>query len=106
MANINEKEMMSKEELDNVAGGSRGECAADSRHLAKYGLMKQTWAGDFLGGDHDDELASAWSKVGIAIEIHTGNFFTGGKSNKYWLDGKQITQEEAWKHLDKVMGDK
>ena len=101
-----ELERMSENELEQIAGGSRSECAADSHRLAKFSLMRSYSSDSFLGGKHDNELRIAWNYVGIDIEIHTGNIFTGGKANKYRLDGKEITQAEAWQHLYDVMGDK
>ena len=97
------KAAMSDEELDNVAGGTCYEMADDSRFLNslngscdRYGATKIF----FSGSSKREELKAAWLTVGIETKLSknlSGN-------NEYYLDGKQITQEQARQHAMNVVG--
>ena len=104
---IDEKKLanaaMSDEELDNVAGGSCYELADDSRFLNslngscnRYGATRY-----FFSSLYDREkLKAAWLKVGIEAKLYKGL----SCDNEYYLDGKQITQEQARQHAMEVTG--
>ncbi|MBE8952129.1 MAG: hypothetical protein SR1Q7_03160 [Quinella sp. 1Q7] len=101
-----ELETMSDDELDQVAGGECSETANDSRFLNslngscdRYGDDRIAWS----FGVHNAEIEKAWSTVGIKAEVYFAQF-PFGKSNKYYLDGQQITQEQARQHAMKVTG--
>ena len=99
-----ELEMMSDEELENVAGGNAEQTSNDSRFLNslngstdRYGPERIAWS----FGIHNAEIERGWATVGIKAEVYfaCGAF---GRHNRYYLNGKQITQEEARQHAMKV----
>lgn len=99
-------EVMSDEELDNVAGGNAEEMVNDSRFLNslngscdRYGL----WKIAFSAGAYNEEIEKAWATVGIKAEVSSGQGGFG-KKNKYYLNGQQITQEQARQHAMNVTG--
>ena len=102
---IDEKKLanaaMSDEELDQVAGGTASEIADDSRFLNslngstdRYGSFRTFW-----GAGHE-EIKNAWASLGIETDLDSS---TGG-DNKYYLNGQEITQEQARQHAMKVTG--
>ncbi len=100
---INEElELMSDEELDKVAGGSPGQTADDSRFFNSLnGSTNRYDAYDVYHWDKgEDEVEAAWSKVGITAELYDEI----GVNNKYFLNGNQITQEQARQHAMNVVG--
>ncbi len=99
-----ELETMSDDELSMVAGGKTGETAADSRFLNSLnGSCDRYGGGNVFFMPCDGEIKKAWKTVGIEAEIN-GDILGATFSNKYFLDGKQITQEEARQHAMKVTG--
>ena len=101
-----ELEKMSDEELDKVAGGNAQEMANDSRFLNSLNGSCDRYGENrimFSAGYFNEEIEKAWATVGIKAEVSSG---AGGfgKRNKYYVDGQQITQEEARQHAMKVTG--
>ena len=99
-------EVMSDAELEGVAGGNAQQMADDSRFLNslngscdRYGAFKI----GFSAGAYNEEIEKAWATVGIKAEVSSpmGDF---GADNKYYLNGRQITQEEARQHAMNVTG--
>ena len=102
-------EVMSDDELDNVAGGACGETGQDSRFLNvllrgnpaqcdRYGAWRISVE------SHEDEIKKAWAAVGVDAEIDGGNYFILGKSNSYSINGKKVTRDEAYQHAMNVVG--
>ena len=94
-------EVMSDEELDGVAGGDCYQTADDSRFLNslngscdRYGSTK-IWF-----GGKKNEIEKAWASVGIKADVHTDL----SDSNKYFLNGQEISQEQARQHAMNVTG--
>ena len=97
-----EDEKMSDDELDGVAGGRAGQAADDSRFLNslnnscdRYGATRLVFE------NHEEEIEKAWSTVGITAKIN-GGFAVS--SNEYYLNGQEITQEQARQHAMNVTG--
>ena len=97
---------LNKEELDQVAGGNAEQTSNDSRFLNslngstdRYGEARIRWS----FGAHTSEITKGWATVGIRAEVNWGGG-DYGKGNKYYLDGKEITQEEARQHAMEVTG--
>ena len=102
---IKNDEMMSDEELENVAGGITlsSQMADDSRFLNsldgstdRYGAIK----GFFNGREIWRELEGSWSRFGITLDA------TSSGDLLYYL-GKakvQITREQARQHAMKITG--
>ena len=90
---------LSDEELDKVAGGTVGDTAEDSKLLYNYGLVDD-WHGSiatgFYWGSYSAAVDEGWAKAGITCcTVPFG-------ANKYWLDGKRISRDEAVAHLKKT----
>ncbi|MBE8951041.1 MAG: hypothetical protein SR3Q1_10695 [Quinella sp. 3Q1] len=91
-------EAMSDEELDQVAGGTWAETAADSRFLNslngstdRYGALRIAFT---PGSKIQEEIKNGWAKVGITFTAHNGAI----SGNEYYLGTKKITQSEARRH--------
>ena len=98
------EEKMTEEELDQVAGGNCYEIAYDSRFLNslngscnRYGVTQS-----FFYKNIRDEVENAWKTVGIVFYPNTSP--SRCDHNRYYLDGKEITQEEARQHAMNVTG--
>jgi len=91
-----ELELLSDEELDKVVGGLLGETAEDSEILYDYGLIDD-WHGELhvmFHWDSDSKAVDAgWSKAGITSVTSPFN------GNRYFVGGKEITREEAFKKV-------
>jgi len=100
---------ISDNSLNLVSGGTKAETADDSRFLNSllYGRPDQC---DRYGeyrvscGTHDVSIERAWQSVGITAVLNSGNLVKQGDSNTYWLNGRQLTQEQARQHAMKVTG--
>ena len=100
-----ELETMSDEELSMVAGGTKYETADDSRFLNslngscdRYGALRCIKFDGEIDEIHKS-IINAWKTVGIELRSLNDDY-----PNEYYLDGKQITQEEARQHAMKVTG--
>ena len=96
-------EVMSDDELDGVAGGNCYETADDTRFLNSLNGSTDRHGATriyFTGKATRESIQGAWAKVGIDAKIHR-NIRTG---NEYYLNGQQITQEEARQHAMNVTG--
>ena len=108
MQMIDEKKLanaaMNDDELDNVAGGTCYQMADDSRFLNSLNNSCDRYGATKIWFDNDKikEITKAWSTVGIKAELN--NSIIDEYSNKYYLDGKEISQEEARQHAMKVTG--
>ncbi len=96
-----ELEKLTDEELDGVAGGSRYETADDSRFLNslngscdRYGAWKIFWSTN----NEAKEIKNAWASVGVETNIGST------KKNIYYINGHEVTQEQARQHAMNVTG--
>ena len=94
-------EVLSDEELDGVAGGTRAETYADGDELVKRGLLSE-----------DDALSSskvreAIHNLGYKYKDHGGMALFGAKNNEYFnKDGVGISRDQFWKNFDAENGTK
>ena len=96
-----ELEKMSDEELENVAGGTYKETAADSRFLNDLAGLCDRFGSTRAFFDTNkvaEEAKSGWGKVGIEF------YFRPGVGNKYYLDGKRISRNEAIRYACNKVG--
>ena len=96
MAEILKDEIMSDEQLDGVAGGTAAEITKDNDFLRAVGALGQTSAVD------DVAMIRAFNKLGIGYIQYGGNGISGnrdkgGLHNEYYINGKQVTREDALK---------
>ena len=79
-----------------MAGGNIGRTAADSEILYEYGLVSD-WHSSFTmlfhWSDYSSAVEKGWAKAGIKCETDWD------EPNKYYLNGKRIDCDEAYKHL-------
>ena len=100
------EEMLTDDELNNVAGGTPGELADDSRFLnvLLHGTNKyhqcDRYSGFtmFLSEPALYDLRKSWNSLGIELE---DSRFVG---NTYKLNGKEISRAEAWAHAESLVG--
>ena len=92
-----ELETMSDEELSMVAGGTKSETEKDNELLYDHGLMDHAPAGSTSTGifwlSISAEVDAGWSKAGITCVTKLGS------NNLYFMDGRQISRDEAYKHV-------
>ena len=103
-------EIMSDEELDNVAGGSWLEFTADMLDAKKRGIagfenldlsnpnsdLIKMIGDDNLRHQYVDKVANVFAAHGITME-YKGKFL---ESNTYTYQGNSITREQAWNIVD------
>lgn len=93
-------EQLSDEELTQVAGGNMAQTSDDSALLYAYGLLD-----DYHGSLHmtfhwkSDSAAvdKGWAKAGITCVTVPGSKVR--VSNRYFLDGKEISRDQAHDYL-------
>ncbi len=94
-------EMLTDEELDNVAGGTCYETADDSRFLNSLnGSTDRYGATKIWFGDYSEEIQRAWEKVGVTANVKG----TTSRYNKYRIGNRIVSQEEARQHAMNVTG--
>ena len=96
---ILENEILSDEELEKISGGDVGESLADMEKFASYGRQ--------IRGKYFDienfynylvALKNTFGDYGVDVRI-----FNGAEHNKYIIDGKEVSREDAWKHIEKQL---
>ena len=99
-----EDKKLTMEEMEQVAGGRNWEVVDDSKFLnvllrGRPGQCDRY--GSWRAGLNDTEIAKAWASVGIRAKFH---YSSKAGPNEYYLDGKEISREEAWAHAEQVVG--
>ncbi|MBR4153236.1 MAG: hypothetical protein IKT98_09805 [Selenomonadaceae bacterium] len=97
-------ELMSDEELDQVAGGTYNNTAADTRALHEMGFdIKSRSAGDCFwmptNNEAQSDVAKIFSKYGISVDQSWG-----AVSNKYYRKGKEISRQQAFQAVADAVG--
>jgi len=94
MANeILKEELLSEDQLEDVAGGTSREIQKDADFMQAIGLLRQNET-------DKDALRRAWAQEGITVIMHGGN----NLANEYYRGGEQITREKAMKIAMKKTG--
>ncbi len=107
---ILKNEILTEEELDNVAGGSWVEFTADMLDAQKRGIagfenlnltdpnsdLIKMIGDDKLRQQYVDKVAAVFASHGITMQ-YNGKFL---EENVYTYQGKNITREQAWKIID------
>ena len=103
-------EILSEEELDNVAGGTFAESYNDAKAFEELGV--KIFKSDLVGIpllDHDGfvNLRNAFEKYGVTIKDDGsvfGDIVGTSKANEYFIGDKQVSREDAWKHINAQFG--
>ena len=94
---------MSMEQLENVAGGTYEQIQLDSFFL-NYLLgndVCRRWDGKVRWNEEPDEMVrKAWEKVGVTF------YWKYLESNRYVINGVDVTRKQAFEHAQKVLGKK
>ncbi len=99
------QELLNMEQLGGVAGGTKLETTEDCEFLNSLnGSIRRYSITDIGIHDYDDKVRSAWAKLGVSVIVDSGNFFSNGDANKYYVNGKQVSQEAARQHAMQVFG--
>ena len=101
-----ELEMLTDEELDNVAGGTYNNTAADTRVLNKMGFdIGSRSAGECFwiptNNAAQSDVARIFNKFGISVDQSWG-----ATENKYYHNGEQITRQQAFQIVADAVGQK
>ena len=103
-------ELLNDEELENVAGGTFAESYSDAQNFEKLGV--KIFKNDLVGIpllDHEGfvNLRNAFDKYGVKIvdDGSLGGDLVGtSKANQYFIGDKQVSRDEAWKHINAQFG--
>ena len=89
------KELLTDEELDNVTGGTYIQCAQDGKKFNDLGV--DVGYQEILGIPYVkfSRLREAFDKFGVKAQTEGGLI----KDNKYFIDGKEVTRDQAWEHV-------
>ena len=103
---LKQKNVLSEELLDGVSGGSTQETSDDSKVLnvllqGRSGKCDRY--GTWRAGCNKSEIVTAWASVGIKAVLNDHSMYQT-ISNEYYLNGKQISRDEAWAHAEQVVG--
>ncbi|MBR0262117.1 MAG: hypothetical protein IJQ85_10040 [Selenomonadaceae bacterium] len=95
-----ELELMSDDKLDQVAGGTWEDIVEDvNRFKRDFGI---DFASKYFNDDIDyyvrSDLIDAFRKFGIKLEFHSES------ANKYFIDGKEVTRDEAFNQVKNKLG--
>ncbi len=111
MANeILKDEQLTEEQLDNVAGGTFAESYSDANSFEKLGVkIFETKLAGIPILDHEGfvNLRAAFAKYGVTIKDDGslgGDLIGTSKPNQYFIGDKEVTQAEAWKHINAQFG--
>ncbi|MBQ3444415.1 MAG: hypothetical protein IJG33_14360 [Selenomonadaceae bacterium] len=103
-------EILKDEELEQVAGGTFAESYSDAQQFEKLGV--KIFKNDLVGVPLLDpegfvNLRAAFDKYGVTIKDDGsiwGDLTGKSKANQYYIDGKEVSREDAWKHINAQFG--
>ena len=106
---LDKENKLTNDELEQVSGGCLYEISNDSKFLNvllrgtdyhrcdRYGKTRIALGAD--GYSPAEDVNDSWSGLGIKVSS-----CAGFKHNKYYLNGKRITRDEAWDYAEKLVG--
>ena len=95
---IFDSEILKDEQLDNVAGGTWNDVLSDLDKFLEFG--KDLYCRDYgmISADRKSEsaynLSEAFKSYGVKLK------FEPYETNKYFIDGKEVSRDEAWAHVE------
>ena len=91
-----ELEQLSDEELENVAGGTIKEMEEDAERFRSLNIPIYVEK----GGSGMMEYESLTVSLAVEFEKQGVNYrYSSSNPNQYFIDGKQVSRDEAWKHI-------
>lgn len=96
---ILKEEILSDDELDNVAGGTYLESADDAKKFKELGVKiydAEILDVPVLMHDQFEKLRSTFKEYGVTIKDN-GGFIN---NNKYFIGDTEVTRETAWAHVE------
>ena len=92
-------EILSDYQLDGVAGGTYLESADDAKKFQERGI--KIYEHDIIGVPvlmHNEfvKLRDTFSQYGVTIKDSGGLI----NENKYYIGGKEVSRDDAWKHIN------
>ena len=98
-------EVLNEEQLDQVAGGTFAESYSDAQSFEKLGvkIFKNDIGVPLLDPEGFVNLRAAFEKYGVTIKDDGsiwGDLTGKSKANEYFINGKKVSREEAWKHIN------
>ena len=86
-------EVMSDEELDNVAGGGTRQTVGDRDFLKSMGYIAKAGSLVFDWERNAPKVDAGWSKAGVTCVTKFGC-----PDNLYFINGKQVSRKDAFRH--------
>lgn len=90
---IKDEEIISDDELEGVAGGTRKELQADANRLRDLGYLPRN------GKASMKDINDAIWKLGQDIGHDIGSNLSESGDNKHYIDGNKVNHEELWKFI-------
>lgn len=92
----NDIQQMDQKDLENVSGGGSDELAGDSIVLSKMGFGSPKNEIDLMTRPQlRREVVKCWADAGVECR------YDGFVRNKYYINGKKVTREEALAFIQK-----
>ncbi len=89
---ITNEEILSEEQLDEVAGGTGAETENDVYRFKLLGVLPNS-----TGAKDADALKNAFAKFGITLKNHRG--YISNNEYTYWGDGKKYDRNTVWNFI-------
>ena len=100
-------EILNVEELGAIAGGYNHETSQDSLFLNEMGTGCNRYGAWKVSVERSccNDIAKHWQQFGITVDMDDpvmGDWC--GHPNIYYLDGKEISRDDAMRHVAKALG--
>ena len=94
-------EVMRDEELDKVAGGGTRQICGDNAFLKSFGYShyEGTFFWDVSYPEAARSVDDGWSQAGVTCVTKFGC-----QDNLYFIDGKQVSRKDAFRHVLRKKG--
>ena len=102
---LDKENKLTENELEQVTGG--GDAMANDSRFLNVLLRGRRWQcgryGSLMVGQHSEEIVRAWASVRVEYYIDESPF---GNSEiyHYKINGKEVSQYDAWLHAEQVVG--
>ena len=90
---IKDEEILSDEELEDVAGGNKDELREDADRLRALGYLPKNRAAS------KEDINNAIWDLGQKIGHDIGSNFSDRGTNRHYIDGHKVNHKELWKFI-------